>query len=62
MDDKTRITVLSVVVAVLVYFWLARDPNLPPQSLYGIAAVVGVVAGILLNLLWKRIIGKGGVR
>ncbi len=59
MDDKARITILSLIVAVPVYFWLARDPYLSPQSLYGIAAGGGFVAGFLLNFLWKRLKGRG---
>jgi len=60
MDTKTRITLCSLIVAVPVYFWMARDPDLPPETLYGMAAGVGVAAGIVMNFLWLRLMGKRG--
>ena len=58
MENKTRIILCSLIVAVPVYFLLARDPNLSPETLYPVAAAVGFVAGIVLNALWKRLMPK----
>lgn len=59
MNDKVRIMMCSLIIAVPVYFWLARDPYLPPQLLYGIAAGMGGVAGVVFNFFWKKLNGKG---
>ena len=60
MLNKTAITLLSLLAAVVVYLWMEKElPHLSPQVLYGVAAFAGFVIGFGLNYAWGVLKNRG---
>ena len=63
MKNKAIIMTLSLVAAVLVYLCIEKYmPYLSPQLVYGIAAGVGFVIGVVLNYLWLTLSKRGSAK
>ncbi len=60
MKGKTRVMILSLIVSVLVFLWIERNmPLLSPQMVYGFAAGIGFIVGVILNYLWVNLSKRG---